>query len=184
MPPIIRDMPWVTDDGGEEVRLPDGRLLICPTTKRPIRILHDQLIVWASLAPVAQKSLPVGFPVFPLVIDSGFNDSFLMQSRQAVEWMSLAICSRLPIVEHRLPVRDAIIPNREAAVWLHPNLPGSRDLDPKGSPVQLNLEFGITLAPPGPYAREKPLLGMRAIRFNKLNIRIDGQVQRVWIDTP
>jgi hypothetical protein len=184
MPVIIQDMPWVTDDAGEDIRSPDGSLLICPTTKRPVRVCHDQIVVWASLAPVTLASLPSGFPVFPLLIDTGFNDSFLMQSQQAWVWMTSTICNQLPVNRHRLPVPDAYIPNRLASVWLHPNLAGSRDRNKAGAPVQLQLEFGATLAPSGPYAREKPLLGMRAIRFNKLKIRIDGQLQRVWIDMP
>jgi hypothetical protein len=184
MSPIIQDMPWVIDKFGEDLLLPNGQPLICPTTNRPIRAFHDQIIVWASLAPAEFTFLPAAFPIFPMLIDSGFNDSFLMQSRQAWSWMTPAVCVQLPQNGCQLPVRNAILPNRRAAVWIYPNRPGSRDTNSTGVPLRIELEDGATLAPPGPYAREKPLLGMRAIRFNRLLIRIDGQLQRVWIDTP
>ncbi len=184
MPPIIQDMPWITDDVGEVIHLPNGRVLQCPITKQPLKIWHDQIMVWASLAPLSLLSPPPDFPVFPLLIDSGFNDSFLMQARQAWSWMTPTVCRQLPQNRHRLPVQNAYLPNRSAAVWIYPNQPGSRDPSTHVLPVRLELEFGVTLVPPGPYAREKPLLGVRAIRYNKLNIRINGQHQRVWIDIP
>jgi hypothetical protein len=107
-----------------------------------------------------------------------------MQTLQAFHWLTPAICDRLPLNGYCLPVRNATLPNRDATVWLYPNLPSSRNLDQSASPFPLDLEFGATLAPPGPYARDKPLLGMQAIRFNKLRIRIDGDVQRVSIELP
>ena len=79
---IIEDMPWVTDDAGEEIRLPNGYPLVCPTTNRALRIWHDQILVWVSLAPVGLSSLPPGYPLFPVVVDIGFNDSFLMQAHR------------------------------------------------------------------------------------------------------
>jgi hypothetical protein len=183
MPTIIQDMPWVNDPNGEELRLPDGRPLICPITHGPVRIRQDQPVVWASLAPWKFTSLPPDFPVFPLLIDIGFNDSFLMQRQQAWNWMTPAVCKELPENGQRFPVHDERIINRHAALWLHPNVPGSRDRDPDAIPVRLRLDFGATLAPPGRYARPLPLLGMRAIWFNGLTLCIDGWLLRMWLDT-
>ena len=184
MPPVIRDMPWVTDDAGEDIVFPDGRPLIDPVTRRPVHIRQDQIVLWASLAPEELTSLPPDVPVFPILLDTGFNDWFLMHRQQAWEWLTPDILSLLPETTHRFPVHDAVIFNRQAALWLHPNIPGSRDRDPGGVPFPLVLSVGATLAPPGRYAREKPLLGVRAVRFNGLTIRIDGVARRVWIDTP
>ena len=91
--------------------------------------------------------------------------------------MTPGVCSQLLPNGFVLPVPNATIQNRRAAVWMYPNRGGTRDIDPTELPVPLEMQFGVTLAPPGPYSREKPLLGMRAIRHNGLQLRVDGLVQ-------
>ena len=64
-------------------------------------------------------------------------------------------------------------------------MPGTREPDPNGTPVRLGLPSGAALTPPGSrFAREKPLLGLLAVRFNRLVPRIDGGRERVGIDSP
>jgi hypothetical protein len=71
------------------------------------------------------------------------------------------------------------------ALWLYPNVPGTRDPDPAASPVRFRLPLGVPLTPPGSaYTKEKPLLGLRAIRFNKLALHLDGNRERVGLDVP
>lgn len=71
------------------------------------------------------------------------------------------------------------------SLWLYPNVPGTRDPDPTAAPLWLNLPLGIPLTPPGSaYTKEKPLLGLRAFRFGRLSLRIDGAHQRVSLDAP
>lgn len=184
MPPIIADMPW-PPALGEELRRPDGTPVTDPTSGRPVRVLHDQVVVWASLAPPSLAALPAGYPLFPVLIDTGFNDAFLMQERQAEAWMTPAVVARLVTAPVFLRLGAEQIPGRYAALWLHPNVPGTRDPDPAGNPVRLRLPTGATLTPPGSaYSKEKPLLGLLAIRFNRLLLRVDGARERVSIDTP
>jgi hypothetical protein len=184
MPPVIVDMPWPPVTGEDLVR-PDGTPVIDPTSGRPFRVYHDQLVVWVSLAPRPLAALPPGYPLFPVLLDTGFNDAFLMQERQTEAWMTPAVFAQLTPNGKYLTIGPDRIENREAALWLHPNVAGTREPDSSGRPVRLTLPTGATLTPPGcVVTREKPLLGVLAIRFNKLTIRIDGHAQRVWIDMP
>jgi len=77
------------------------------------------------------------------------------------------------------------IPGWDLALWLYPNVPGTRDPAPTSSPVWIDLPLGVPLTPPGSaYTKEKPLLGLRALRLNDLSLRIDGRLQRVWLEAP
>jgi len=184
MPPVIVDMPWPPDTG-EDLVFPDGMPVTDPTSGRPFRVRHDQIILWASLTPRTVVALPPGFPMFPVLLDTGFNDAFLMQQRQAEVWMTPSGIAQLPLSGSDLVVGSARIPGREAILWLHPNVPGTREPDLNGTPVRLGLPIGAALTPPGSaYAREKPLLGLLAVRFNRLVLRIDGGRERGGIDSP
>lgn len=71
------------------------------------------------------------------------------------------------------------------ALWLDPNVPGTRDPDPAAPPAWIDLPLGVTLTPPGSaFNKEKPLLGLRAVRFNRLTLRIDGRLACAWLDAP
>ncbi len=184
MPPIIVDQPW-PPDAGENLRRPNGQLVICPTTGRPLRVFHDQIIVWAALTP-SRRILPSASAVlFPVLLDTGFNDSFLMQQRQAEEWITPAVFATVKVLTVAFQTGRERIPGWDLALWLYPNVPGTRDPDPTGSPAWIDLPLGVPLTPPGSaYTKEKPLLGLRAVRFNKLALHIDGQRERVGLDAP
>lgn len=174
MPPIIIDQPW-PPELGEALRHPDGRLVVCPTTGRALRVLHDQFIVWATFTLDRLRPPAAGVPLFPLLVDTGFNDSFLMQQRQVEEWMTPAVFARYRRGVRFLSAGRERIYGWTMALWVYPNVPGTRDPDPAGMPLWLDLPLGVTLTPPGPaYAKEKPLLGLRAVRFNALSLRVDG----------
>lgn len=82
MPPVIIDQPW-PPELGEDLRHPDGRPVVDPVTGHVLRVLHDQFIIWATFTAGERVPPAAGAPLFPLLIDTGFNDSFLMQQRQA-----------------------------------------------------------------------------------------------------
>ena len=123
--------------------------------------------------------------VIPVVLDTGFNDTFLMQQRQVEAWLTPAFLASVGKTGQELPIGRERIPGWDMALWLYPNVPGTRDPDPAGAPVRLRLPVGMTLTPPGSaYTKEKPLLGLRAVRLNDLSLRIDGHLRRVWLDAP
>jgi hypothetical protein len=184
MPPVIVDQPW-PPDVGEDLRRPDGTHVIDPQNNRPLRVYHNQIIVWAKFTAGPKIKPGGGATLFPILIDAGFNESFLMQERQAEAWMSPAVFATFNKSGNRCKLGREILPLWDIALWLYPNVPGTRDPDPSGAPVWLDLPHGVPLTPPGSaYTKEKPLLGLRAVRFNRLALRIDGAAQRVCLDTP
>jgi hypothetical protein len=184
MPPIIVDQPWPPDTG-EDLRRPNGQLVVCPTLSRPLRVYHDQIIVWGTLT---RNSFTMPLPsavLFPIVLDTGFNDAFLMQRRQVEAWLAPAFLAGASLTGDSLAVGRERILGWDLALWLYHNVPGTRDPDPAASPVWIDLPLGVPLTPPGSAStKEKPLLGLRAIRFNRLTLSIDGQRERVWLDAP
>lgn len=183
MPPIIVDQPW-PPDVGEDLRRPSGQPVIDPTTGRPLRVYHDQHLIWATFTPGGPSPPPPGAALFPILIDSGFNETFLMQERQARAWMGTAFAG-FQTAGRWFQMGHELIPAWAISLWAYPNVPGTRDPDVLRPPTRLRLPGGVPLTPPGSaYAKEKPLLGLRAIRFNKLTLRIDGGRERLWLDAP
>ena len=184
MSPIITDQPW-PPELGEDLRHPNGRLVVDPATGRTLRVYHDQFIIWATFT-AGQRVLPAaGAPLFPLLIDTGFNDSFLMQQRQAETWLTPAVFARYGLSGYHLRAGRETILGWNMALWVYPNVPGTRDPDPAASPRWFDLPLGATLTPPGSaFTKEKPLLGLRALRSNGLLLRIDGAAGRFSLDAP
>jgi len=184
VPPIIVDQPW-PPDVGEDLRHPNGQVVVCPTTGQPIRVFHDQIIVWATLTRGSHVPPSPNAVLFPVLLDTGFNDAFLMQQRQVEAWLMPAFLAGVGLTGRGLSLGQERILGWDLALWLYPNVPGTRDPDPAGSPVRLRLPLGVPLTPPGSaYTKEKPLLGLRAIRFNRLSLRLDGARERMWLDAP
>lgn len=184
MPPIITDQPW-PPDAGEDLRRPNGQLVVCPTLGRPLRVYTDQIIVWGTLTYGSLTVPSASAVLFPILLDTGFNDAFLMQQRQVEAWFAPAFLTGVGLTGDVLAVGRERIPGWDLALWLYPNVPGTRDPDPTAPPLWIYLPLGVPLTPPGSaYTKEKPLLGLRAIRFNRLSLRFDGQLQRVALDAP
>lgn len=184
MPPIIVGQPW-SDDVAEDLRQPNGQLVICPTTGQPLRAYHAQIIIWAALTAHPRKPPTAGTPLFPVLLDTGFNETFLMQQRQAEAWLTPAVFAAFKIRGRAFQAGRESIPGWDMALWLYPNVPDTRDPDTASTPVPLALPLGVPLTPPGSaHTKEKPLLGLRAIRVNDLSLRIDGRRRRVWLDAP
>ena len=92
---------------------------------------------------------------------------------------------RREVDQTRVVGRPGTHPCWDLALWIYPNVAGTRDADPAAAPVWIDLPLGVTLTPPGSaYTKEKPLLGLRAVRLNDLSLRIDGRLRRVWLDAP
>ncbi len=108
-----------------------------------------------------------------------------MQHRQAEGWLTPAVFSQFRHSGFVLPVGRERILGWTAELWVYPNVPGTRDPNPAGVPLWIGLPIGATLTPPGSvYTKEKPLLGLRALRFNRLTLRIDGVGGSFSLDTP
>jgi hypothetical protein len=75
---ILRNVPIVDRPG--TLTLPGGTAL---------SIKSDQLIIWASVTPSGLADFPAATPRFPVILDTGFNHTFLLAERQLEDWAML-----------------------------------------------------------------------------------------------
>jgi hypothetical protein len=172
VPTILRKLPFYEDQ--RTLRVPGGPA---------VTIKHHQIILWVSVTRPHAPGLPVNAGRFPAVLDTGFNDNFLLQEEHLVRWAGLAP-QDLPQVDF-LAAAGQRIPLHDADVWLHPNRPGFRDQFSGAPPFCLELDSGIGVWPSGlPGARRLPLLRLRGLRRADLQLWIDCQKCQVWLRTP
>ena len=145
-------------------------------------VVSDQIVLWVSIARMGVSELPTNASRFPAVLDIGFNHSFLIQQEHLVRWAGFDPRHFRTIGS--LPVRGRDVPLFNANVWLHRNMPEMRDEFADQPPYCLELDRGIAVCPPemGDYPR-LPLLGLRAIRWGKLHVAVDGERCHVTIRT-
>ncbi len=150
---------------------------------RHVTLLPDQILVWVSvhLADVSQPEANI--PRMPALLDSGNNFGCSLQHRQLREWAGID-----PAILRPLGAKDINgqpVPCREAAVWLYPNVPGTREIA-KGKPAfRLRMPKGIAVHPPDavPAGPRLPLLGLPAILGNDLDWWIDPERREVTVQT-
>jgi hypothetical protein len=87
--------------------------------------LPYQIVLWASIASMGQRTLDAHTPRFPIVLDPAFNHNFLIQERQLLRWAGLPP-EHFRRLDH-LRAYGQHVPLHAANVWLHPNRPGERD---------------------------------------------------------
>jgi hypothetical protein len=78
--------------------------------------------------------------------------------------------------------RGQRIPLHAAALWLHRNVPGQRQVS-MARPFLLEIEDGIAIHP-DETAPRLPVLGLRALTVNKLHLAVDSEGRSVSLRTP
>lgn len=118
-----------------------------------IVVQRFQIIVWASIAQRELGSLDSRTPRFPVVLDTGYNHNLLISEDQLRRWACVDLRS-LPHVGtiHPWGQRTPVL---AADVWLHRNVPRTRDEPRPDSPHCLELDNGIAVTPAG--AKNVPL---------------------------
>lgn len=134
-----------------------------------LQVWRNQIIVWLSIHDASR--------VFPAVLDTGHSHNLALGRRQFDRWCGAA----LPLIGRAKVGRD-IIPQYRAAVRLHKNVAGRHRLD--GESYALVMDQGISIIPDESGAAPRlPLLGLRAVVDNGLNLAIDGKRRRVTLKT-
>lgn len=172
MPTILRRLPFF--DHSTTCNIPGGPV---------VEVRHHQVVVWVSLARPEVSKLPPQVRRFPAVLDTGFNDNFLIREPQLIEWAGLRL-EELQVVGH-LRVEGQRVPLRDANVWLHVNRPGVRDAFADRPAFCVELDSGIAVWPTGMVgARRLPLLGLRGLHRAGLELFLDCQRCMVTARTP
>lgn len=164
---ILSRLPF--SEGPSEVWTSDGVAEVKPY----------QIVVTVSVAARGVMELPAGSPRFPAILDTGTNHNFSIRREHLERWARL----RLP---ERGSVRSggARVPLLGGSVWLHPNRPGTRDLLEQ-PPVRLDMHEGLIVYPEDiPNPARLPILGLRAIVRNDLQLVVNGRRREVTLKTP
>lgn len=169
MASILRKLPFYEDS--RTLRVPGGPVLT---------IKHHQIIVWVSITlPEIQEFSPNALRI-PAILDIGFNDTFLIREDHFCNWAKLsptafAVVDFLSVYGKRAPLIDADL-------WLHRNVPGTRDQFLAKTPFRLEISSGIAVS--NDLQPRLPLLGMLALRQARLQLQVDFDKCRVNLAPP
>jgi hypothetical protein len=159
--------------GAEEhflVNVPGGRLRVKPY----------QIIVSISISDA--PTWDTRTPIIPALLDTGNNHNFSIQEQQLLRWAGIHPEGLRSLGVMREAGRTPSL--RFANVWIHRNQPRSRELRADDT-VKLTLDEGIAIYPTdGSNHPLLPLLGLRALLKNNLNLVIDGKRSRASLRSP
>src|SRR5687767_8949669 len=107
--------------------------LPCPTGPTPplsvrgqdVPVKPYQVIVWVSVSVADLLAWDPRTPAFPAILDTGNNFTLSIFQSQLTQWAGVR--PELLRVLGRIREGGAYYPRHEADVWLHPNVPGSRE---------------------------------------------------------
>ncbi len=165
---VIRQLPF----------RPYTSVLRIPRRGDEIDVRPWQIILWVSVSRPGLTELPPSYPCFPTVLDIGLNESFVITKEQLAEWVGLEAEDFDPL--HELRLYGNRVRARDADLWIHRNLPFSREQLLDVPPFHVEIDAGI-LVSPLPNRPRLPLLGLRAIESARLQLLVDGARQLVSI---
>jgi hypothetical protein len=145
-----------------------------------VHIKPYQIVVWVSIGLRQFMRWDRRAPRLPAILDTGNNHNLSIGHAQLVRWAGIQLASlrRLGTIRER----GTRVPLHAARLWLHPNLPGAREVR-SIEPIPLKIEEGIAIYP-DESAPRLPVFGLRALTLNKLHLRLDPDRQMVHLRTP
>jgi hypothetical protein len=182
MPPVLRALPYSDSRTTALVR------------GAPVEVLAHQIIVWVGVAQPQERRPSPNSPRFPAILDTGFSGTFAISPVQLERWADLK-WNALPFdPTFRMKYFGVEVPHRRANLWVYPNQYGWRDeIDPIIPPRHLDLIGGIAVYGDGEQvgsaatarlvAPRLPLLGLRALAHNRLQLTIDAADREVWLSS-
>jgi hypothetical protein len=134
-----------------------------------IAIRAYQIVIWVSLSP--GDSFEAASPRFPAILDTGHNHNLSIQERQLTQWAAIRP-DALPHLGH-IVVNRQEVPLLSAKLWIHRNRPQMSEV--LSRPYGMELPQGIAVYREGtPGAPRLPLLGLRGLVNNRLQLTVDG----------
>jgi hypothetical protein len=172
MASILRRLPFF--DTATTLRIPNGPA---------IDIKHHQIIVWISitLAHLPELSLPC--QRIPAVLDIGFNDYLLLREDHLSKWAQVSWQPEIIPPSGRLTVYGTDVPQFDADLWLHPNVPGFRDQFTTAPPFRLEIGTGMAVCPSSMTQLRLPLVGLSTLQRNRLRLFVNGEKKYISLRT-
>ncbi len=137
---------------------------------------NDVIYLWVSITESEEHPPTPESPRFPAIFDTGFNNTAIIDREKLLLWAGTDTSSK--ILRQLLPRCGLRIANEEiqkydAAVWIWPNVPGSRSPDVNRKAISIMLPDGIAVIDIGsPIYKSQMLLGMKVVRDAKWRITI------------
>lgn len=147
-----------------------------------VSVKDHQIVVWVSVTQSGLPSIPANTRRFPAIIDTRFNHNFLLQEQQLSDWGGIEPQSLVCVSQ--LIVRGNGVPLRDADVWIHQNQAGFRDQFTGATPFRLQLDNGIAVCSDAMNYPRLPLLGVRALKRNQLELILEGASSRFSLRIP
>jgi hypothetical protein len=152
-----------------------------PTIRVPVK--GHQIITWVSITPGGPGQVGPSSARFPAILDTGNNFTYSIRESQLRQWAGIDLRTLARIRSMRQ--RGRLLPVFWAVLWMHRNDPGQRDMFTNQPPFRLELSSGIAIYPNDfPDAPRLPLLGLRALRENRLHLRVDAERRLVSLRSP
>jgi hypothetical protein len=153
--------------------------LSLPGRSERILVLPRQIILWLSVTTPEVEN-PGSEHRFPAVLDTGLNESLVINRSHLEEWAGLQERD-LPLADDaRIRVYNRVVYPRDVGLWLYQNLPFTNSEVSGTPPLPMEVDAGILISPERNKPR-LPVLGMRAIETSRLVVTIDGGRQSVAI---
>ena len=147
------------------------------------RVKAHQIVAWASLTATNVRTPEPGCPRFPVIIDTGNTQRFSIKASHLRHWAGTESRAlfRLGTTQHG----GTLFPLHAARLWIYRNQPHERDAFMEMAPYLLEMRKGIVVYPDNaPLAPRLPLLGLRALRENRLHLHLDAERGRVSLRSP
>ena len=152
-----------------------------------VEIKPLQPIVWISISPPEIVLPGIDAPRFPAVIDTGFNNTLLIQDSHLERWADLSAGKlRLSPVEP-VAIWGQRLHFRLADVWLYSHEMEKPALASNQMPHCLEMHPGIVVVAKEHRELRLPLLGMRGLAWNKTRLEVDfpsGSIGRISLSVP
>ena len=132
-----------------------------------------QAVVWISVAPPDVVDLPANALRFPAVIDTGFNQTLLIQDWHLQSWAGVKPADLQTFPGETARYGNQNWPFRIADVWLHASGLSGADSVKADTPYCLETHPGILVVSERQRRQRLPVLGMRALAWNRIHLCLD-----------
>ena len=176
MPRIINRLP--VDSRAVRIAVASGGI---------VELRPYQVLVWVSLSEKGNQFFASQTFRFPAIVDTGYNDNFAIRAEDFSRLSGFDPRLFTKLTESKRSSRGNVH-RRAANIWLHSNLSGTREFDSNARRMAyLELSNGIQVFERQPEGADQrpslPLLGMKALFWNKLRFIVDGRQESATITT-
>lgn len=157
----------------DQLPVPAAERLVPLPSGGSIAIKSLQPVVWISVAAPQVLDLPANSLRFPAVVDTGFNQTLLIQDWHLESWGGVKLSDLQIFPGETARHGNQAWPFRIADIWLHAHPLNPSPAEPSGEPYCLETHPRILVVTESERRQRLPVLGMRALAWNRIRLRLD-----------